>query len=186
MDRGLWHCIGDRDQDHPQGAKKCKKAKWLSEDTLQIAVKRRESKSKGEKERYTHLNAEFQRIAGEIRKPSSVISVLEKEMATHSSVLAWRIPRTGEPGGPPSMGSYRVGHDWSDLAAAASLFHCHQCAHSGYFAHGRGQVLVIWIRYLCESVLKWDTYISSLAGILKTEDIPSKRDRFKNESHLVI
>ena len=43
---------------------------------------------------------------------------LEKEMATHSSVLAWRIPRTGEPGGLPSMGSHRVGHDWSDLAAA--------------------------------------------------------------------
>ena len=42
---------------------------------------------------------------------------LEKEMATHSSVLAWRIPGTGEPGGLPSMGSHRVGHDWSDLAA---------------------------------------------------------------------
>ena len=44
---------------------------------------------------------------------------LEKEMATHSSVLAWRIPGTGEPGGLPSMGSHRVGQDWSDLAAAA-------------------------------------------------------------------
>ena len=43
--------------------KKCKKAKWLSEDSLKIAVKRREEKSKGENERYTHLNAEFQRIA---------------------------------------------------------------------------------------------------------------------------
>ena len=43
---------------------------------------------------------------------------LEKEMATHSSVLAWRIPGTGEPGGLPSRGSHRVGHDWSDLAAA--------------------------------------------------------------------
>ena len=43
--------------------KKCKKAKWLSEEALQIAEKRREAKSKGEKERYTHLNAEFQRIA---------------------------------------------------------------------------------------------------------------------------
>ena len=43
--------------------KKCKKAKWLSEEALQTAVKRREAKSKGEKERYTHLNAEFQRIA---------------------------------------------------------------------------------------------------------------------------
>ena len=45
---------------------------------------------------------------------------LEKEMATHSSVLAWRIPGMGEPGGLPSMGSYRVGHDGSDLAAAAA------------------------------------------------------------------
>ena len=43
--------------------KKCKEAKWLSEEVLQIAVKRREAKSKGEKERYKHLNAEFQRIA---------------------------------------------------------------------------------------------------------------------------
>ena len=43
--------------------KKCKKAKWLSKEALEIAVKRREGKSKGEKERYTHLNAEFQRIA---------------------------------------------------------------------------------------------------------------------------
>ena len=45
---------------------------------------------------------------------------LEKEMTTHSSVLAWRIPGTGEPGGLPSMGSQRVGQDWSDLAAAAA------------------------------------------------------------------
>ena len=43
--------------------KKCKKAKWLSEEALQIAEKRREAKGKGEKERYTHLNVEFQRLA---------------------------------------------------------------------------------------------------------------------------
>ena len=48
--------------------KKCKKAKWLSEEALQIAEKRREVKSKGEKERYTHLNAEFQRIARRDKK----------------------------------------------------------------------------------------------------------------------
>ena len=47
---------------------KCKKAKWLSEDALQIAEKRREAKGKGEKERYTHLNAEFQRIARRDKK----------------------------------------------------------------------------------------------------------------------
>ena len=48
--------------------KKCKKAKWFSEEALQIAVKRREVKAKGEKERYTHLNAEFQRIARSDKK----------------------------------------------------------------------------------------------------------------------
>ena len=65
---------------------------------------------------------------------------LKKEMATHSSVLAWRIPETGEPGGLPSIGSHRVGHDWSDLAAhsirwplysglyplSKIIFHCFQ------------------------------------------------------------
>ena len=54
--------------------KKCKKAKWLSEEPLQIAEKIREEKSKGEKERYKHLNAEFQRIARRDKKPSSVIN----------------------------------------------------------------------------------------------------------------
>ena len=54
--------------------KKCKKAKWLSEEALQIAVKRREAKNKGQKERYKYLNAEFQRIAGrDLKKPSSEI-----------------------------------------------------------------------------------------------------------------
>ena len=62
MDRGTRHCAGDRDQDHPHG-KEMQKRKWLSAEALQIAVKRREAKSKGEKERYKHLNAEFQRIA---------------------------------------------------------------------------------------------------------------------------
>ena len=54
------------------------------------------------------------------RKSSMImLCFVEKEMATHSSVLAWRIPGMGEPSGLPSMGSHRVGHDWSDLAAAA-------------------------------------------------------------------
>ena len=53
--------------------KKCKKAKWLSEEALQIAVERREAKGKGEKERYTHLNQSSKEKQGEIRKPSSVI-----------------------------------------------------------------------------------------------------------------
>ena len=54
--------------------KKCKKVKCLSQEALQIAVKRREVKSKGEKEKYTHLNTEFQRISRRDKKPSSVIS----------------------------------------------------------------------------------------------------------------
>ena len=49
--------------------------------------------------------------------------VLEKEMATHSSVLAWRIPGTGKPSGLLSLGSHRVRHDWSDLAAAARMYY---------------------------------------------------------------
>ena len=80
---------------------------------------------------------------------------LEKEMATHSSVLAWRIPGAGKSGGLPSMGSHRVGHDWSDLAAAAVIlqsppwpphpfhFPCHclvQCSCSGPLSH-------IWIGF---------------------------------------
>ena len=67
MDRGSWHCTGGCDQDHPQ-EKKYKKAKWLSEEALQTAMKRREVKGKGEKYRYTHLNAEFQRIARRDKK----------------------------------------------------------------------------------------------------------------------
>ena len=67
MDGGSGHFAGYREQDHPK-KKKCKKGKWLSEKALQIAVKRRDSKSKGEKERYTHLNAEFQRIARRDKK----------------------------------------------------------------------------------------------------------------------
>ena len=56
MDGGSGHCTGDRNQDHPQ-EKEMKKAKWLTEEALQIAEKRREPKGKGEKERCTHLNA---------------------------------------------------------------------------------------------------------------------------------
>ena len=107
--------------------KKCKKAKWLCEEALQVAVKRREAKSKGEKERYKHLNAEFQRIArrdkkGFLRDQCKEIEennrmgktrdlFMEKAMATHSSTLAWQIPWTEEPGGPQSMGSLGVGDD---------------------------------------------------------------------------
>ena len=52
---------------------------------------------------------------------------LEKEMATHSSVLAWRIPGMGEPGGLPSLGSHRVGHDWSDLVVVVVVLVAQLC-----------------------------------------------------------
>ena len=79
MDGGLQHCTGDRDQDHSHG-KEMQKAKWLLEEALQIAVKRREAKSKGEKEKYTHLNAEFQRIARRHKKafPSDQCKEIEE------------------------------------------------------------------------------------------------------------
>ena len=54
MDGGTWYCTGDREQDHPHGKEMQKNPKWLSEEALQIAVKRREANSKGEKERYKH------------------------------------------------------------------------------------------------------------------------------------
>ena len=78
MDGGSLHCTGGRDQDHPQ-EKKCKKAKWFSEEILQITVKRREAQGKGEKERYTHLNAEFQNIARRDKKAFLSDPCKEKE-----------------------------------------------------------------------------------------------------------
>ena len=68
----LWMEVRDIGQDTGSKTilmeKKCKKAKWLPGEALKIAVKRREAKSKGERERYTHLNAEFQRIARKDKK----------------------------------------------------------------------------------------------------------------------
>ena len=69
MEGGSLHCTGDRDQDHPQ-EKEMQESKWLSEEALKIDMKRRKAKGKGEKKRYTHLNAEYQRMQGQIRKPS--------------------------------------------------------------------------------------------------------------------
>ena len=118
--------------------KKCRKAKWLSEEVLQIAVKRRELKSKGEKERYINLNPEFQRVARRDKKAFLGDQCKEIEennrmgktrdlfkkirdtkgtfhakwsQAPHSSILAWKFPRTEEPGGLQSMGSQRIIHD---------------------------------------------------------------------------
>ena len=67
MDRGLWHCTRGSDQDHPQ-EKEMQKGKIVVWGGLQIAEKRREAKGKGEKEGYTHLNAEFQRNARRDKK----------------------------------------------------------------------------------------------------------------------
>ena len=65
MNGGSRHCTGKREQCKK---KKCKKSQWLSEEAFKIAVKRREVKSKGEKEKHTHLNTEFQRIARRDKK----------------------------------------------------------------------------------------------------------------------
>ena len=67
MDGGLWHYTETRIKTIPK-KKKCKKAKWLSAEVLRIAEKRRETEGNGEKERYTHSNAEFQRIARKDKK----------------------------------------------------------------------------------------------------------------------
>ena len=75
--------------------KKCKKAKWLSEEALKIAVKRREVKSKGEKERYTHLNEEFQRIAR--RDQKAFLSDQRKEIEENNRMERLEIsPRKSE------------------------------------------------------------------------------------------
>ena len=83
----------------PPQKKKCKKAKWLSEEGLQIAKKRIEAKSKGEKERYTHLNAEFQRIARKGKK-AFLKTRIERDTCTPVFILAlfiiartWKQPR---------------------------------------------------------------------------------------------
>ena len=70
----LWMEVCDIVQETGIKKEKCKKGKWLCEETLQIAVKKREAKNKGEKERYTHLNAEFQQIARRDKLRSLVIS----------------------------------------------------------------------------------------------------------------
>ena len=150
--------------------KKCKKAKLLSEDTLQIAEKRRETEE-SQRRKWKIYPSEWRvsKKQGEIKgflsdqwrtqwqltpvllpgkshgwrslvgcspwvvKSQTRLSdftftfhfrALEMDMATHSSVLTWRIPGTGEPDGLPSMGSHRVRHDWSDLAAAAASDQC--------------------------------------------------------------
>ena len=77
----------------------------------------------------------------------------EKEMATYSSVLAWRIPWTAEPGGLPSMGSHRVGHDWSDLAVAAAAL-CDTVSFSLYISYSLLYVFkCFYVWYMCLQIL---------------------------------
>ena len=76
---------------------------------------------------------------------------LEKEMATHSSIFAWRIPGAGEPGGLPSMGSHRVGHYWSDLAAGDSTVHPATNIlgfHFSYLTRGKYCLKCIYVEYI--------------------------------------
>ena len=85
---------------------------------------------------------------------------LEKEMATHSSVLTWRIPGMGEPGGLPSLRSHRVTHDWSNLAAAA--------------ATGIGNLLGV-MKY--SGIRLW--WLFNLVNLLKTTDLHASKDKFQ-------
>ena len=82
MHRTQFHFIGGGSDQNQSKKKKCKRAKWLSEEALQIAKKRREAKGKGEKERQTHLNAEFQRIARKDKK--AFLSDQCKEIEEHN------------------------------------------------------------------------------------------------------
>ena len=83
---------------------------------------------------------------------------MEKEMATHSSVLAWRIPGTGEPGGLPSIGSHRVGYNWSNLAAAAA---------AAAFPHGEGNGTPL--QYSClENPMDGGAWWAAVHGVAKS------------------
>ena len=84
---------------------------------------------------------------------------LEKEMATHSSVLAWRIPGTGEPDGLPSMGAHRVGHDWNDLVAAVAV----QVAYNNWFTTSFSHHLLYFCHsfYLSMLYLGWGGLMAS-------------------------
>ena len=108
---------------------------------------------------------------------TSHLHALEKEMATHSSVLAWRIPGMGEPGGLPSMRSHRVGHDWSDLAAAAGPNRCPM--YSRYKWVPRAVVFRCWVQLFCDS-MRYSPAGSSVhrisqARILEWVSMPSSR-----------
>ena len=85
---------------------------------------------------------------------------LEKEMATHSSVLAWRIPGMGKPGGLPSMGSHRIGHDWSDLAIAIAIGNASHGTRSFGFPPGPPQTSAVF----SSLSLTWHIQMTSPVG----------------------
>ena len=88
---------------------------------------------------------------------------LEKETATHSIVLAWRIPGTEEPGGLPAMGSHRVGHDWSDLAAAAAAI--------GHILDTKYCIKRIWVLATwTDSLEEIDNKCDHWLAIIRTEE----------------
>jgi len=89
---------------------------------------------------------------------------LEKEMATHSSVLAWRIPGTGKPGGLPSLGLHRVGHNWSDLAAAELFRIWHKLVRNNQVQDG-GRFNFQWALFQWASL---HTYCNTLASTWNT------------------
>ena len=113
---------------------------------------------------------------------------LEKEIATHSSVLAWRTPWTGEPGGLLSLGLHRVGHDWSDLAAAAAAqsLSCVQltlwdplhCGPSGSSVHGILQAWILeWVAIPFSrgfSQPRDGTWVFCISGRFLTPETPGK------------
>ena len=113
---------------------------------------------------------------------------LEKEMATHSSVLAWRIPGTGEPGGLLSIGSHRVGHDWSELSSSSSskVLLC-----GNKWVNNSGNIL--WINEWqtsqiftrisqCDNLLKWkkNGQEANLESTHYVLNVPGTRDKIKN------
>ena len=117
---------------------------------------------------------------------------LEKEMATHSSVLAWRIPGMGEPGGLPSVGSHRVGHNWSDLAAAVlvaqlclTLSDHVDCSPQASSVHGTLQARILeWVAISLSkrsSKPRDQTQVSCIAGffiIWATRELVGKKNCF--------
>ena len=111
---------------------------------------------------------------------------LKEEMATHSSVLAWRIPWTEEPGGLLSMGSHRVGHDWSDLAAAAAtlfliyLWDLHKVLPRDalrFYLRWPGVFTVIYLEMILLHILEEDTHSVSFASSL-LQSIAKERIEF--------